>query len=132
MLICLFPKQTSTHQLRAPYRHSYFFSWVIKSRDYQREQNILSLHANTRWKIEWNDENRPAAIRCSPHTKWVEPVHCYGYSNIPSLSRKIFILHIKDLPCFTIRRVYHLSGWYRCPCLCHVICLTELSNMYNR
>jgi hypothetical protein len=41
---------------------------------------------------------------------------------------------------YSISKAFHASpsngwtillGWYQCPCLCHVICFTESSNMYN-
>ena len=57
------------------------------SRNYQRQEYVLSL-GNHAWReIEGNNEHRPTSVRCSRHSIWIEAICCLTllYVDIPAV-----------------------------------------------
>jgi len=86
--------------------HIHIFAGIVGPRNYQRQEDVLSLHKDSRGEIEGHDEYGPTTILGCRHTERIEPIEAEGESKIPWVfSSTIFMYFIKFLPRFTIRWV---------------------------
>src|SRR4051812_9024450 len=129
-----YPKLLSTHPSVVASTHSYF-SGIVGPRNYQRQEDVLSLHKDSRGKIEGHDEYGPTTILGCRHTERIEPIEANGEYHIPWVFGFTFFMYfIEHLPSFTIRGWVNIKFSYSfVACLilslCHFICFAVSSSM---
>src|SRR3954471_12431297 len=100
-----YPKLISTHPSVVASTHSYF-SGIVGPRNYQRQEDVLSLHKYSRGQIEGHDEYGPTTILGCHHTERIEPIEANGECHVSWVFGFTFFMYfIEHLPRFTIRGV---------------------------
>src|SRR3990170_7750517 len=80
---------------------------IVRTWNYQRQEHVMSLHANARGQIQGDNIYWPTTVYGSHQTIWIEPVGCYP--NSYTLPVICFLMNFnKFLPCFTIPWMLHL------------------------
>jgi hypothetical protein len=110
--------------------HAHFIPRV--SGNYQRHEYILPLKAHTWGEIDWDNKHEPTCVRGSAHSIGIEPICGQRNTYITSLFDFLTVNGIKVFPCLPSDVCTILSGLYRFPFLCHVICFADSSVMYRR
>ena len=67
--------------------HIHIFAWIVGSWNYQRQENVLSLHNLSRGEIEWKDKYGPTTVLGCRHTKHTEPIRADADSRMPRICR---------------------------------------------
>ena len=75
-IICPNPFLASTEQIINQGLHVDTHIISRMSRNYQRQEYILSLENHARREIERNNKHRPTNVRCSRHSIWIEAICC--------------------------------------------------------
>ena len=73
-IVCPNPIVPSTEQIvnQGLHVHTHIISRV--SRNYQRQEYVLSLKNNARWEIQWDNEHGPTSVRGSRHSIGIEAI----------------------------------------------------------
>ena len=58
--------------------HIHILPRIVRPRNYQRQENVLSLHNLSGGEIEWNDKYGPTTVLGCRHTKHTEPIRADG------------------------------------------------------
>src|SRR3989337_3029540 len=106
-VVCLEPIIPSFLQfvLKRLHVHIHILPRIVGPWNYQRHENILSLHNLPGGEIEWNDKHGPTAV-CGCHlTKHTEPICADGDSRMPWICRFFLMKCIEALQRSTIRSV---------------------------
>src|ERR1041385_4232343 len=115
--------------------HIHIFARIVGPRNYQRQEDVLSLHKDSRGQIEGHDEYGPTTILGCGHTERIEPIEANGDCHVSWVFGFTFFMYfIEHLPRFTIRgvgqhQIPYSSVACLIPSLCHVICFAVSSSM---
>ena len=92
-VVCLEPIIPSFLQfiLKRLHVHIHILPRIVGPWNYQRQENILSLHNLSGGEIEWNDKYRPTTVLGCHHTKHIEPIRADGDSRMPWICRFILM-----------------------------------------
>ena len=67
--------------------HIHIFARIVGSWNYQRQENVLSLHNLSGGEIEWKDKYEPTTLLGCRHTKHTEPIRADADSRMPRICR---------------------------------------------
>ena len=70
--------------------HIHIFPRIVGPWNYQRQENVLSLH-NLSGGIEWKDKYGPTTVLGCRQTKYTEPICVDGDSRMPGICRFVII-----------------------------------------
>ena len=107
-IVCPYPFLPSTKQFINHRLHEHTHIIPRVSRNYQRQEYVLSLKAYAGGEIEGDNEHGPTCVWGSHHSIRIEPVCCQRNTYIMSLSSFFMIYVIEVFPCFTIGWMHHL------------------------
>ena len=69
--------------------HIHILPRIVGPWNYQRQENVLSLHNLPGGEIEWNDKHGPTTVLGGHLTKHTEPIRAYADSRMPWIYRFI-------------------------------------------
>ena len=87
------------------HEHTHITPWV--SKNYQRQEYIMSLKGDTGGEIKGDNEDGPTCVWGSHHSIRIEPICCQRNTYIMSLFSFLMMNAIKVGLCFTIGCMYH-------------------------
>lgn len=91
--------------------HTHVITWV--SRNYQRQEYVLSFKHDAERKIERDNEHGPTSVWGRRHCIRIKPICHQHHTYITSLISKVTMPAVKMLPRFTIGWILGMNGRYR-------------------
>ena len=90
-IVCPNPIVPSTEQIVNQGLHVHTHIIYRVSRNYQRQEYVLSLKNNARWEIQWDNEHGPTSVRGSRHSIGIEAICRQRNTYITSLQSFVMV-----------------------------------------